>query len=99
MRYRKFLLGLPESHCWMPEDWMKFEKLDKRELAEELKAPLEQVESLFPEQEDDRYMQEALPMPDFLIESFVMSFKPWMRNAQLYASIFQQLFGRQAVSA
>ena len=97
MRYRKFLLGLPESHFWVREDWMQFEKVDKHALAEELKAPLEQVESLFPEGEEDCYSQEAMPISEDVLLAFVESVEPWMRNAQLYDSIFQQLYGKLAV--
>lgn len=95
MLFRKSLLGLPSSHCWVQEDWLEFEKLDKNELAEELQVPLEQVEILFPEDEEDRDVQEAMPMRIWLLSAFVEaeSDRPQIRHPQLYASMFNKLFG------
>ena len=96
MRYLKALLGLPKDHCWTPENWAEFSKLDSKQLAEELRAPLEEVESVLFIRPQHFYTQVPLPLSDADLRFFVAEVASMNLNAQLYVSIFRFVFLKTA---
>ena len=71
MRYMKARLGLPKDHCWTPEDWREISRLDSKQLAEQLQAPLELVEEQLFIGEENWYTQPALSSSDSDLRLFV----------------------------
>ena len=98
MRYRRERLALPKDHFWTIEDWREFSKLDSKQVAEELRAPLEEVENVLFLKEEHWYTQEALPLTDTDLCLYVakVSSDAEHPNRKLFARMLWAVFGETA---
>ena len=94
----KARLGLPKDHCWTPEDWREFCQIDSKQLAEELQAPVEEVENALFLKEEHWYTQPTLPLSGADLRLFVAEIVSisHFKNAKLYAGMFRFIFGKSA---
>ena len=93
MKWRRQVLGLPKTHHWKRADWIEFEKLDKRQLARDLKVPLAMMETLFPMCEAERFEQRFRYIEAYKIAFFVDQNR-FRWDGVLLANIFKSVYKR-----
>lgn len=83
-------MQLPKRHCWRLQDWAEFSMLDSKQIAQELRAPLEEVEAVLYPEAEKWCTQEAPMLADANLGFYVA--KVLSRSDLPYAKLFAGMF-------